>query len=94
MKRKYYIKKLLYFLKEYWNINVENIRFLRILHKILSRPLFKSACVLKRNLPRLTSSKVGVGDFLATLKQITQSYSSGITDCEHDFEKRLESTLK
>ena len=28
--------------------NVANIRLLRILHKVLSRPSFKSACVLKR----------------------------------------------
>ena len=43
--RKYYMKKVLYFLKKFWNINVANIRHLRILHKTLSRPLYKSACV-------------------------------------------------
>ena len=42
---------------------------------------------LKKGLPRLTSSKVVFRTFLATLKQIRQSYSSCITDCQHDFEK-------
>ena len=42
---------------------------------------------LKKGLPRLTSAKVVFRTFLATLKQITQSYSSCITDCQHDFEK-------
>ena len=41
---------------------------------------------LKKGLPRLTSLKAAFITFLATLKQITQSYSSCITDCQHDFE--------
>ena len=42
---------------------------------------------LKQGLPRLTSSKVVFRTFLATLKQTDQSYSSCITDCQHNFEK-------
>ena len=42
---------------------------------------------LKKGLPRLTSSKVVFRTFFATLKEITLSYSSCITDCQHDFEK-------
>ena len=61
--------------------NVANIRLSRILHNTLSKPLLKSVCILK------TSSKAVFRIFLATLKQIMQSYSSCITDCQHDFEK-------
>ena len=51
---------------------------------------------LKKGLTRLTSSKVVFRTFLATLKQITQSHSSCITDCQHDFEegKHLGNTFK
>ena len=42
---------------------------------------------LKKDLPRLTSSKVVFRTFWRdSNKQITQSYSS-ITDCQQDFEK-------
>ena len=48
---------------------------------------------LEKGLPRLISSKVVFKTFLATL---TQSYSSGITDYQHDFEmgKHLENAFK
>ena len=57
--RKYYIlviyfydekkvKKILYPQKRFGNISVENIRLSHILHKTLSRPLFKNVWVLKR----------------------------------------------
>ena len=51
---------------------------------------------LKKGPPQLTSSKVVLRTFLAKLKQITQSYSSCITDCQHDFEKgrHLENTSR
>ena len=47
----------------------------------------------KKGLPRLTSSKAVFRTFLATPKQ---SYSSCITDCQHDVEKskHLENTFK
>ena len=65
-----------------------------ILHKTLSGP---SLCMhLKKGLPPLTSSKVVFRTFLVTLMQIRQSYSSWITDCQHDFEKgkHLQNTFK
>ena len=48
------------------------------------------------SLSRLTSSKVVFRTFLATPKQITQNYTSRITDCRHDFEKgkNLQNTFK
>ena len=51
---------------------------------------------LKKVPPRLTNSKVEVRKILATLKQITQSHSSSISDCQRDLEKgrHLENTLK
>ena len=51
---------------------------------------------VKKGLPRLNSSKVMFRTFLTTLKQIMQSYSSCITDCQHDFEKEkhFENTFK
>ena len=51
---------------------------------------------LKKGLPRLNSSKVMFRTFLATLKQIMQSYSGCITDCQQDFEKEkhLENTFQ
>ena len=51
---------------------------------------------LIKGLPRLTSTKVVFRTFLATLKQITQSYSNYITDYQHDFEmsKHPENTFK
>ena len=50
----------------------------------------------KKDLPRLTSSKAVVRKFLATLKNITQSHSSCINNCQRDSEKRnhLQNTLK
>ena len=50
---------------------------------------------LKKGLPRLTSSKVVFRTFLVTLKQITQSYSSCITDFENGkhLEKHLEASF-
>ena len=41
---------------------------------------------LKESTP-IDHLKIVFRTFLATLKQITQSYSSCITDCQHDFEK-------
>ena len=51
---------------------------------------------LKKGLLPLTSSKVVFRTFLVTLIQIRQSYSSWITDCQHDFEKgkHLQNTFK
>ena len=51
---------------------------------------------LQKGLSRLTSSKVVFRLFLAILKQITQSYSSCITDSQQNFEKgkHLENILK
>ena len=42
---------------------------------------------VKKGLPRLNSSKVGVKFFLANLKQITQSHTSCLSHCQHNFEK-------
>ena len=57
---------------------------------------FQKCMNLKKGISWLTSSKVVFRTFLATHKQIIQSYSSCITDCQHDFEKRkhLENTSK
>ena len=51
---------------------------------------------LKKGLSRLTNFKVAVKNFLVTLKQIRQGYSSCATDYQHDFGKRkhLKNTLK
>ena len=119
--RKYYIlttyfcneRKILYkesinYQKKFQNIDVSNIRLLRILHKTLSRPwssftvlmtiwtIVEKRMRLKKGLPRLTSSKVEVRSFLATLQQLMQSYSSCISHCQHNFEKgkHLENNLK
>ena len=105
--RKYYIltayfynekkvlhKKYCIFKKKFWNINVANIRFFRILHKTLSGPSLKSAWVPKKGLPQSTSCKAGVRKFLITLKQITQSHSCFISDCQHDFEKGFEINIE
>ena len=43
-------------------------------------------CPIK-GLTQLTISRIVFRIFLATLKQTMQSYSSCITDCQHDFEK-------
>ena len=48
---------------------------------------------IKKDLPQLTSSKVVFKTFLATLKQITQIYSSCITYYQYDFELKLSSSV-
>ena len=61
-----------------------------------ARTIVQKRMCLKKGLPQLTSSKVVFRTFLDTLKQIMQSCSSCITDCQHEFEKRkrLENELE
>ena len=66
------------------------------LHINLCGQSFKIELVLKRVCIDLPAQKLCLEIFLATLKQITQSCSSCITDCHHDFEKgkHLQNTYK